>query len=571
MMLRPAILVSNWMDSVTGGSNRLKRWLAAQDRTLVILWAMTLAGFVARWYFAVGFLLGDDGSYVDLVRDTLNGYFMTIEPIGQYAYRPMWIYPIAAGIKLFGWDYHILVLYPMLCGSLIPILTALWVRRHLPAGSKAPLACAIILQCYPTMFVDSLVLVNEIPMIFWALLCVNLFGMAYSHLAQSTRFGSRPSRLAGFSFLAGTAFGAAYQVKATAIPVLGLWLLGDLVLQLRRYGKPRIAPLALAAVTFALPILAIQTFYLVRIGTFLGNFTGEMRLYELWLPREYFQGQMDLYGTLIEYVDQLLYLTGSVGYQTLLHSIWVWVALGLILVLGVVWKSMPRDYRSVGVMFLLITVALFLFMEFWPTRISPYYAPNCYTGRPWRYIDVIAPTIVAWIVVVFMQPDRFERGFFRWLRFATFAAGFGVAGYSLVVHIHEFDDREAEFHQVAETQEILKPYLNFPHYIDSDGCGNLLAVLGMPKLPAVYGKGAGPMDITLDFRHVDGVCVWTGGARRYGVNADDAYTPENVKPIGGELHLVHTWLCIDRPWRLRPLQLWVYINPNAKHEPPKQP
>lgn len=536
------------------------------------LWGLTLVGLLARWYFAVGFLLGDDISYVELVRDAINGYYMTIEAVGQYAYRPMWIYPIAAAIKLFGWDPHILVLYPMITGGLIPVLTALWIRRHLPVGSKAPLLCAVILQCYPTMFVDSLVLANEIPMIFWALLCVNLFGMAYAHLAQSTEFWSRPLRLFSLSLLSGLAFGASYQVKASAIPVLGLWLLGELILQLRRHGRPKAGPFALAAVGFALPVLAIQTFYLSKTGSLMGNFRGEIRLYELWLPREYFQGTFDNVGTLMAYVHQLLSPYGYEGYMSLLHGPWVWIALGLILIAGFIWRQLPREHRAVGGMLLLVTTGLFLFMEFWPARMDPYYIPNCFSGRPWRYIDVLAPTVAAWVAVILMPPRRMNRGVFQAVRVLALAGGFGIAGYCMVLRIFEFADRSMEFRQVYETKEILKPYLNVPHYIDADGSGHLQAFLGMPRKPVIIGRSSGTEEITLDLRQHEGACVWTGGARRYGVNADDAYSPEKIRVIGGELRLVHTWLSTDRPWRLHPLQLWAYHPaPQENHEAPKSP
>lgn len=547
----------------------LKQWLVTRDRELLVLAAITLVGLIARWMLAVGFMLGDDISYTDLIRDFMGGHYMQIGAIGQYSYRPMWVYPLAFSIKLFGWSRHTLVLYPVVTGSLIPLLMALWIRRHLPRGSMAPVLCAAILACYPTLFVDSLVLANEIPMIFWCLTCVNVFGLAFAQLAQSPRLTSRPWRLGAWSFLAGVALCAAYQVKSAAIPVLGLWLTADLLLQVRRHGWPKWWPLALAAVAFVLPVIGVQAFYYSKVGHPLGNFVGELRLYELGLPPEYFQGKIDNTGILSQYPLQLFDLDGYPGYRILWHGIWAWLGLGLAVLGCLGWKKIPADHRVLTGALILVTVGLFLFLEFWPTRLKPYYMPNCFAGRPWRYMDVMGPTLAAWIAILLTLPKLFDRWFFHVLRIVLLAVGFGVAGYGIMVRCYEFGDRASEFRRVAEDKAILAPYLDVPHFIDMDGFGAMRATLGLPERPELIGQGSGAEKIILDFRRYRGGCVWTGGARRYGVSADDAWAPSQVQALGGKLRLVHTWTSELRPWRIYSLQLWAYEpNPPTIHDHP---
>ena len=549
-------------------TERFTQWLAARDRTVVVMVALTLVGFCARWMLGVGFMLGDDISYTDLIRDVLDGHWMQVEAIGQYSYRPMWVYPLAASIKLFGWSQRSLVLYPILTGSLIPLLMALWIRRHLPRGSIAPALCFAILACYPTLFVDSLVLSNETPMIFWCLACVNLFGLAFAQLAQSSQVTSRPWRLGGWSILAGTAFAAAYQVKSAAIPVLGLWLSADLLLHIRRHGWPKWGPLGLAAGAFVIPTLGVQYFYYTKTGHFLGNFQGELHFYDLDLPPDYFAGKYDVATIMGQYPLQLFQLDGYEGYQILLHGIWTWAGAGLVVLAFLAWKMIPREERILTVALVVVTVGLYLFLQYWPARLKPYYMPNCFAGRPWRYMDVIGPTTGAVIAILLTLPGLSDRRVFQGLRFVVLAAGFIVAGYGIAVRCFEFHDRASEFRRVGEDKAILAPYQDVPHFIDVDGYGALRAALGMPKHPELIGRGSGAK-VILDFRHYPGGCVWTGGARRYGVNSDDAWAPTQVQALGGQLRLVHTWQSDERPWRINSLQLWAFEpNPPTIHDHP---
>lgn len=535
-----------------------RRWLVASDPHLLILVAITLAALIVHWFLAMGYALGDDGPYSDLIHQILEGSYPAIGPVGQYEYRPMWLLPVAASVRLLGWTDHGLVLYPLITGSFVPLLSALWLRRHLPAGSKAPLLCAGVLALYPTLFVDSLMLVNEMPMIFWSLLCVNLFGAAYARLVDY-----RPGQRSLFSwigpaFLAGIAFAAAYQVKVSAVPILGLWLAGDLALQVFRLGWPSVRParrLTLAALVFLLPAFGVQAFYFARIGHPLGNFIGEVRFYDSELAGEYFQGKLRYDGLFLQYLGHLFLPFGDEGYQAFLHGAWAWIGVGLAMVLACVWRRLPRQERAVALVFFASSLAVFLFLEFWPTRLRPYYVPNCNGGRPWRYMDVIAPGIAAGTAVMLTLPGISLRPVFSALRTGLLSLGLLVAGYSLVIRWFEFEDRTSDFRRVArESATVLAPYRDLPQIIDIDGYAHLRFALRWPSQPELRAN----LSDLLDLRKSPAVCVWTGGARREALDGDTAWAPDRIRFLGKKLVLIHTWEALRRPWRHNPLQLWLH-------------
>ena len=291
------------------GIPQIKRWLAARDPALSILVSITLVGLLARWIFVIGTALPDDPGYATpLFGFILRGGYPSLGDMGQAEFRPAWLLPIGASIHWLGWTAHGIALYPIITGGLIPLLTALWLRRNLPRGSQAPVVCALILAGYPVLFVDSLMWVNEVPLIFWSLLCVNLFGGAYARLAESPHTACQHLSWLGFSVLAGAAFAAAYQVKVTALPILGIWLTTEVLLQVVRRGWPgrgRWILLWAAAAVFLLPALGVQLFYQARTGHFLGNIQAEMRMYAVKLPENYLSGNLQFHDLFFEYVEQL--------------------------------------------------------------------------------------------------------------------------------------------------------------------------------------------------------------------------------------------------------------------------
>jgi len=541
------------------GIPQIKRWLAARDPALSILVSITLVGLLARWIFVIGTALPDDPGYATpLFGFILRGGYPSLGDMGQAEFRPAWLLPIGASIHWLGWTAHGIALYPIITGGLIPLLTALWLRRNLPRGSQAPVVCALILAGYPVLFVDSLMWVNEVPLIFWSLLCVNLFGGAYARLAESPHTACQHLSWLGFSVLAGAAFAAAYQVKVTALPILGIWLTTEVLLQVVRRGWPGRGHWILlwaAAAVFLLPALGVQLFYQARTGHFLGNIQAEMRMYAVKLPENYLSGNLQFHDLFFEYVEQLFLPFGPEGFQMLLHGIWMWVALGLGVVAGILWRWLPTPERSMAFVYFFSALGLFLFIEFWPFRLWPHYLPISFDGRPWRYTDVLAPPVAAFAAVVLTLPGVFDRWLLGALRVCLLSACLGIAGYCTVVRYHEYEDSTADYRNAAAAGKTwLAPYCRLPQMIDEDGGEQFIEMLGWPE-PTLLQTSPSRF---LDLRGSPPVCIWTGGARREGMSADRAWSPDRMKILGGDTVLIHTFAALRRPWRFYLLQLWLF-------------
>jgi len=549
-----------------------KRWLATREAELPILAAITLVGLVFRWVCAIGAALPDDGGYATLLKGLVEGNYPSLGSVGQAEFRPAWLLPIAASLRWLGWTAHGLVLYPIITGGLIPFLTGLWLRRHLRSGSQGPLLCTVILACYPVLFVDSLLLVNEMPLIFWCLMCVNLFGSAYSRLVDPLAGARKHLAWIGFSLLAGAAFAAAHQVKVLAIPMLGIWLLTESLLQVARGGWPLRkdwAALVLASLVFLLPTLGVQLFYQAKTGHFFGNIAAELRIYDARLPENYLSGNVQLHDVLHKYFEQLFFPFGPIGFRVLLHGVWIWVALGLGAVAGLLWRWLPVPERAMAFIFLGSALMLFLFIEYWPFRLRPYYLPILFDGRPWRYPDVLAPPIAAFVAIILTLPRVFDRWILRGLRYGLLCACFGVSGYCLAVRYYIFEDYTADYRRAAVASATsLKSYWELGQIMDYDGCGQFQETLGWPDKTSFQPSRTR----FLDLRDSPPVCIWTGGARREGMNADAAWSADRLEVLGGDVVLIRTFDGLQRPWRTRLLQLWLF-RPAAKdsHEPQRQP
>ena len=509
--------------------HQIKRWLEPRDSDLSLLVFVTLVSLLARWIFAIGTALPDDPGYATPLGFILRGEYPSLGDMGQAEFRPAWLLPIGASLHWLGWTAHGVALYPIITGGFIPLLTALWLRRNLPRGSQAPVVCAVILACYPVLFVDSLMWVNEVPLIFWSLLCVNLFGCAYARLAEAPLTARQHLSWIGFSVLAGTAFAAAYQVKVTALPLLGIWLTTEVLLQVARRGWPergRWTALLAAAAIFLLPALGVQLFYQAKTGHFFGNIQAEMRMYAVKLPENYLSGNFQLHDLYFQYVEQLFLPIGSAGFQVLLHGIWMWVALGLGVIAGVLWRWLPAPERTTAFVYFFSALGLFLFIEYWPFRLWPHYLPISFDGRPWRYTDVLAPPVVAFTAVVLTLPGVFNRWLLGALRGCLLSACLGIAGYFMVVRYHQFEDSTADYRQaMAASTTWLESYCRLPQVIDVDGCEQFTEILGWPNKTSFQPSRTR----FLDLRNSPPVCIWTGGARREGMSADGAWSPDRMK------------------------------------------
>src|SRR5262245_24713055 len=99
--------------------------IGARAELALILLAATLL----RCLLFVGFGLGDDPTYVDYASLILNGGYPPLDPVNQYAYRPVLLYLFAGGIRAFGFT-DVGVVAPVFVGSIVTVgLVGLFVRK----------------------------------------------------------------------------------------------------------------------------------------------------------------------------------------------------------------------------------------------------------------------------------------------------------------------------------------------------------------------------------------------------------------------------------------------------------
>jgi 4-amino-4-deoxy-L-arabinose transferase-like glycosyltransferase len=79
---------------------------------------------VIRIKYFVGFTLGDDLHYFNLVQQILQGHWVSYNYLNQYAYRPLLLLSVAGSFKLFGINEtaFILPIFLASIGSIIVVL-----------------------------------------------------------------------------------------------------------------------------------------------------------------------------------------------------------------------------------------------------------------------------------------------------------------------------------------------------------------------------------------------------------------------------------------------------------------
>lgn len=536
-----------------GTATRSEHWSGQSGFWLLI--AITAVCLSIRYHYIIGYGLGDDLPYTERIHDILDGRPPIIGPVGQYEYRLMWLYPIAWLVKLFGWNNG-LILYPCVSGAFVPLLTAIWLKRHFPESWVLPNLCALILATYPILNVDSLLLVNEIPMLSWCLISANCFSVLSGKLYVKETECRQIISIVLWGLSLGASLAAAYMVKASAVPTIGVWILMDAYIRLSRDGWPSRAllrNLVFAGASFLLPIVLVQFFFFLKTGHILGNFLGEIRLYKQWIPQNYYLGEYNAWPILCEYIHQLFAPYGDDQFEAWLHGLWPWIYCVLSIVFFFRRKHYSYNQRRSIEGLILATVLLFLFFEFWPTKVLPYYLPNCFSGRPWRYLDIFPPLFAAQIGVITVHEKK--RTQLTICFGAVLTVGFIYSGIGLAERFYEMNDRASDLRRAAvDWSGDLAEYEKFPHYLDEAAFAQLRTLLEWSPGAELLTQS----DLVFDFRGLGRACIWTGGARREGLPGDAAWQSGRLKVIGGELVLLRTWLAPRRPWRSEPLRLWLF-------------
>ena len=169
-----------------------------------------LLAVALRALFFVGFGLGDDLGYIGHADTILAGRYPPLDPLNQYAYRPLLLLLFAAGIGAFGHtDFGVVA--PVLLASMVTTaLVFVFVRRFVDAA--AAWWCALIYACEPFSVVNSTTMTNDV-----ILACLTFGGLTVFLAAD--RSAHAPKRVRLFA-AAGLLMLAAFLVKITFLPVL---------------------------------------------------------------------------------------------------------------------------------------------------------------------------------------------------------------------------------------------------------------------------------------------------------------------------------------------------------------
>lgn len=340
---------------------------------------MQLAGVLAlailvRARFFVGFGLGDDLTYVGHADLILSGGYPPLDPLNQYAYRPLLLLLFAGGIALFGHtDFGVVA--PVFFASLVTTtLIYLFVRRLIDA--RAAVWCAVLFAFEPFNVVNSTTMTNDV-----ILSCLVFASVALFLLAD---LGDATSRQLTLRFLAaGAVMFAAFLVKITVAPVLMAIALYSLI-ACRRRASFVLRYHSVFYLAFLTGVAASGAAYWLLTGDPLWQFKAETFYYETYKPDWYLAGAIDYWGLMSQYPRSLFGISGVPGHAYRDHGLLFWALVPATVVM------LRRGTRVMGLL-LLVALCVFLFFQFYPQYLHPWYLPLV---RQDRYLEMLLPAVV---------------------------------------------------------------------------------------------------------------------------------------------------------------------------------
>lgn len=294
-----------------------------------------------------------------------------------------------------------------------------------------------------------------------------------------------------------------------------------------------------------------------------------MKLYELWIPKHYYTGELSNLQILNIYPHALFFQSGFSGYQYLISSIYIWIccfitALFFAALVGRILRNMSSTKlrlsfakASVGMtmMFFLAAVVLYLFFQYWPAKLTPFYLTNNFTGRSERYIIPLLPLILifsclAYFWLLMILPNLWMR-VFRILVVALVCIATVIAGYSITVKDFFLRDKRVDMKLLAHyIMENETPCHGKVLIIDVDGRNHLKFEMGW-KDPFQFLHFFGS-DLSI---HQPEGCLVTGGSRREGVTHP---YPVDIGQFEEDYHFERIFEAPLRKyiWRTTPVTLW---------------
>lgn len=332
------------------------------------------AAIVVRGLFFVGFGFVDDSSYLDCIGYIIEGSYPPLDPLNQYAYRPLLLYLFAGGVALFGLTDLGVVVTVLLASLATTALVYLFVRRLIDPGAAR--WCALLFAFQPFNVVNSTTMTNDV-----ILSCLVFASFGVFLLAD--RQASAPKR-AGLFVGSAALMIAAFLVKITILPALCALGLYSLTILSRRRPALRWTG-AVFPVAFALSLACICFVYYAKTGDWLWQFRSELLYYDTYKPDGYAAGAIDYQQLLWEYPRSLFMRSGYYAFGYFEHGLLFWL-----FVPASVW-CVVRHRQSVLLFLIGATVAIFVFFEFFPQYLVPYYMPIV---RQNRYLEMLLPGVV---------------------------------------------------------------------------------------------------------------------------------------------------------------------------------
>jgi hypothetical protein len=336
----------------------------------VQLFLILVSAAVLRCIFFVGFGLGDDLGYIGHADSILAGRYPPLDPLNQYAYRPLLLYLFAAGIALFG-HTDIGVVAPVFLASLVTVALVFVFVRQLSEPAAA-WWCALLFAFEPFNIVNSTTMTNDV-----ILACLTFAGLTVFLVADRSE---RPARSRALFAVAGLLMVAAFLVKIAFLPILVAIALYS-ASALRRRAQAVLARHSVFYATVMGGLLCVCLTYYFKKGDLLWQFKSETFYYETYKPDWYRAGLIDFPALMWEYPRSLLGLSGYDGYRYFEHGLLFWL---------VIPSALFAAIRGSGVLRLLVACGciVFAFFEFYPQYLSPRYLPLV---RQERYLELLLP------------------------------------------------------------------------------------------------------------------------------------------------------------------------------------
>jgi hypothetical protein len=466
--------------------------------------------------------------------------------LNQYAYRPLLLLLFAAGIGLFGHNDFGAVA-PVFFASLVTTaLVFVFVRRFI--DPRAAPWCALLFALEPFDVVNSTTMTNDV--ILACLVCASVMLFLSGDLHETA-----PGRRVRRFVTAGAVMFAAFLVKITLAPVLAALGIYSLVSLVRRPAIVlRFHSLFYGA--FLAGIAATCLVYLFLTGDPFWQFKAETHYYQHYKPDWYVAGLIDYTSLMWYYPRSLFGAGGEPSYRYRDHGLLFWA---LIPAMVILWRETPRlstlgsGLSAVHALrtLLFIAACVFLFFQFYPQYLSPYYLPLV---RQDRYLEMLLPPVVV-IVGTALWIVSLQR---RLLALALCAVLCGDFVVQAARRGHHFDDSQEDMRALARYADgTIKP-TGRPLVVDLPASNSLEFYLRKTPIPI-------RRIATTDPHSMAGSYVVAGGARSFWWANGLSFDVRPETPPNGWI-LTYENPGLRRPWR--PSNLRVYYVTETPSEVP---